>query len=62
VVHSYLTDATAYLSNRVKSGRPTGPVMWFNANGANSLVPLSRWSSNHRIALQYYPAMYHALV
>jgi hypothetical protein len=61
VVASYLSDATAYLASRVKAGRRTAPVIWYNGNGADSLVPLTRWVSNHAIAHRYYPAMYHAL-
>jgi hypothetical protein len=61
VVAAYLSDATAYLSGRVKAGRPTGPVMWWNGDGPNSVIPLTRYLSNHPIAHQYYPALYHAL-
>jgi hypothetical protein len=61
VVADYLGEATAYLAGRIKAGRRTGPVIWYNGNGADSLVPLTRWRSNNRIARQYYPAMYNAL-
>jgi len=61
VVAAYLSDATAYLANRVKGGRPTGPVTWYNGNGGNSVIPLTLWPSNRLIAQRYYPAMYHAL-
>jgi hypothetical protein len=62
VVASYMRDVTGYLASRVKAGRPTGPVTWFNGNGGNSVIPMTKIPANNVIARTYYPAMYHALV
>jgi hypothetical protein len=53
---------TSYMRG-VASRKPgsTGPVIWWDGRGMNTLVPASSQQGHSYIARQLYPALFHAL-